>query len=65
MAQWANVLFTDESSFCLDFMDRRTRVWLRANEQINDATVVERNPYGGGSIKVWDGLHAILISIRS
>ncbi len=27
--QWNNVLFTDESRFCVDFADRRPRVWAQ------------------------------------
>ena len=30
---WAPVLFTDESRFCVDFTDRRARVWRMPNER--------------------------------
>ena len=30
---WAPVLFTDESRFCVDFTDRRARVWRMSNER--------------------------------
>jgi hypothetical protein len=29
MQHWRHVLFTDEKRFCLDFTDRRARVWKR------------------------------------
>ena len=46
--QWAQVLFTDESRFCLDPTDRRNRVWRRHGERFADEAVLERNRYGGG-----------------
>ena len=46
-------LFTDESSYCLDFTDRRARVWRRRGERFQDANISERDRYGGGSIMVW------------
>ena len=55
-ADWASVLFTDESRFCLDFHDGRNQVWRRRNERYCDATVVEHDRYGGGSVMVWAGI---------
>ena len=46
---WAPVLFTDESRFCLDFTDRCARVWRMPNE---------RDRFGGGSVMVWAGISA-------
>lgn len=53
---WAPVLFTDESRYCLDFTDRRQRVWRRQRERFNDAYINEHDRYGGGSIMVWGGI---------
>lgn len=53
---WASVLFTDESRYCLDFTDRRQQVWRREHERFHDAYVAEHDRYGGGSIMVWGGI---------
>ena len=49
---WVQVLFTDESRYCLDFTDRRHRVWRRQRERFHDANISEHDRYGGGSIMV-------------
>ena len=53
---WDAVLFTDESKYCLDFTDRRARVWRRHGERFRDANIAEHDRYGGGSIMVWAGI---------
>ena len=58
--QWATVLFTDESRFPLDMLDRRRRVWRRRGERYANCAIVEHDRYGGGSLMVWGG-----ISVRS
>ena len=58
--QWATVLFTDESRFVLDMLDRRRRVWRRRGERYANCNVVEHDRYGGGSVMVWGG-----VSVRS
>ena len=58
--QWAAVLFTDESGFLLDMLDRRRRVWRRRGERYANCAIVEHDRYGGGSLMVWSG-----ISVRS
>ena len=58
--QWATVLFTDESRFLLDMLDRRRRVWRRRGERYANCAIVEHDRYGGGSLMVWGG-----ISVRS
>ena len=55
-AEWANVLFTDESRFNLHHNDGRARVYRRRGERLNDACVYERDHYGGGSVMVWAGI---------
>ena len=54
--QWSTVLFTDESVFRLSCADGRTRVWRRKIERFADCNIIERDPYGGGSVMVWAGI---------
>ena len=58
--QWATVLFTDESRFLLDMLDRRRHVWRRRGERYTNCAIVEHDRYKGGSLMVWGG-----ISVRS
>ena len=55
---WAPVLFTDESRFCVDFTDRRARVWRMPNERFAPVCVAEHDRFGGGSVVVWAGISA-------
>ena len=55
---WAPVLFTDESRFCVDFTDRRARVWRMPNEHFAPVCVAEHDRFGGGSVMVWAGISA-------
>ena len=55
---WALVLFTDESRFCVDFTDRRARVWRMPNERFAPVCVAEHDRFGGGSVMVWAGISA-------
>ena len=52
---WANILFTDESSFHLDSSDSdvKSRVYRRIGESYADACVIQCRSYGGGSL--WCG----------
>ena len=54
--QWSTVLFTDESVFRLSRADGRTCVRRRKNERFADCNIIERDPYGGGSVMVWAGI---------
>lgn len=53
--QWSRVLFSDESRYTLSFNDGRVRVWRRPGERFIDATILEHNRHGGGSLMVWAG----------
>ena len=55
-AEWANVLFTDESRFNLFHNDGRMRVYRRRGERLNDDCVYQRDHNGGGSVMVWAGV---------
>ena len=54
--QWATVLFTDESRFLLDMLDRRRHVWRRRGERYANCAIVEHDRYGGASLMVWGGI---------
>ena len=54
--QWRNVVFSDESRYCISTEDGRTRVWRRRGERFNDDCMLERDPWGGPSIMVWGGI---------
>ena len=54
---WTPVLFMDESKFCIDFNDRRARVWkARYNERFTPVCVSEHDRYIKGSVMVWAGI---------
>ncbi|KMQ91674.1 transposable element tc1 transposase [Lasius niger] len=54
--QWNNVLFTDESRFCLLSSDRRVHVWRRQGHRFEQNCVEPVRAFGGGSIMVWSGI---------
>ena len=56
--QWANVMFSDESRFCLRKVDGRLRVWRRPGERFADVCVQEVTAFGGGSGMIWAGITA-------
>ncbi|KAK7101718.1 hypothetical protein V1264_020055 [Littorina saxatilis] len=43
--RWQNVLFRDESRFCIDHADGRVRVWRRSGYRYADNCVVENNAW--------------------
>ena len=51
--EWGNVLFTDESRFCLRSPDGRERVWRRPDERFVQCCISERIPFGAGNVMVW------------
>lgn len=53
---WARVLFTDESRFCLFRNDGRVRVFRRRGERLAPNCVREVHPFGGGGVMVWGGI---------
>lgn len=54
--QWRNVIFSDESRYCISTADGRTRLWRRRGERYDDNCMMERNAWGGPSIMVWGGI---------
>ena len=51
-------LFTHESRFHLDNSDGRSRGYRRVGERFHDSCVIQRRPFGGGSVMVWGGISA-------
>ena len=56
MADWANVLFVDETRISLRANDGRARVYHARGERFNESCVVETEPFGGGSIMMFAGI---------
>ena len=56
MADWANVLFVDETRISLRGNDGRARVYHARGERFNENCVVETEPFGGGSIMMFAGI---------
>nr|KAG5686811.1 hypothetical protein BaRGS_032028 [Batillaria attramentaria] len=54
--RWQNVLFTNESRFCIDHADGRVRVWRRRGDRYADNCVVENNACGGPSLMLWGAI---------
>ncbi|KAK7106741.1 hypothetical protein V1264_017962 [Littorina saxatilis] len=54
--QWRNILFTDESRFCISHVDGRVRVWRRRGERYAGDCVMEHNAQGGPNVMVWGGI---------
>lgn len=53
---WGNVLFTDESRFCLYTSDRRIPVYRRDGERYFQCNIRPSTNFGGGSIMLWGGI---------
>jgi hypothetical protein len=51
--QWRNIIFSDESRYCISTADGRKRVWRRRGEQFSDYCVVKRDSWVGPCIMVW------------
>lgn len=54
--EWRRVLFTDESRFCVNFVDGRQKMWRYRGERYNPTNFTETVAYGGGSVMVWGGI---------
>ncbi len=56
--QWGNVLFSDESRFCLKRTDGRILVWRRRGERNARACTVPKKAFYGCSVMMWGGMTA-------
>ena len=50
---WTPIPFTDESRFCVDFTDRRARVWRMRNESFAEVYIAEHGRMAG--LQLWCG----------
>ena len=50
--QWNHVMFSDESRFTVDFLDRHRRDWCQGYKHFHDVNVIRHDPHGGGSVMV-------------
>ena len=55
--EWQNVLFSDESRFCLHKNDGRVQVWRRRGERPTAACVKGSKAFNGGSVMIWAGVN--------
>ena len=55
---WRDVVFSDESRFCVSHSDGRVRVYRRAGERYRNNCVVQRDRFGGPSVMVWAAINA-------
>uniref|UniRef100_A0A667ZNY4 Transposase Tc1-like domain-containing protein n=1 Tax=Myripristis murdjan TaxID=586833 RepID=A0A667ZNY4_9TELE len=53
---WRNVMFSDESRFCLRHLDRRVKAWRRRGERYADCCTDRVTSFGGVSVMVWGGI---------
>ena len=53
---WRNVMFSDESRFCLQQLDHRVKVWRRRGERYADCCTDRVTSFGGGSVMVWGSI---------
>lgn len=51
--EWKNVVFSDESRFCLFHCDGRMRVWRRVGERYHADCLMPTMKFGGGSVMMW------------
>ena len=56
LKMWRNVMFSDESRFCLRQLDRRVEVWRRRRERYADCCTDRVTSFGEGSVMVWAGI---------
>ena len=51
--RWQEVLFSDESCFCISNADGRIRVWRRQNERLAACCINEVDRWGGANVMIW------------
>lgn len=55
-AEWNEIVFTDESPFCLQHHDGRIRVWRHRGERMLNSFVMHRHTGPAPGIMVWSGI---------
>ncbi|GFX27950.1 transposable element Tcb1 transposase [Trichonephila clavipes] len=56
VAEWNEVVFTDESRICLQHHDGRIRVWRRRGERMLNSCVFHHHTGPASGIMVWGGI---------
>ncbi|GFV09833.1 transposable element Tcb1 transposase [Trichonephila clavipes] len=56
VAEWNEVVFTDESHICLTHHDDRIRVWRHCGERMLNGCVMHHHTGPAASIMVWGGI---------
>ncbi|GFV26268.1 transposable element Tcb1 transposase [Trichonephila clavipes] len=56
VAEWNEVVFTDESRICLQQHDGRIRVWRHRGERVLNSCVMHRHTGHAPGIMVWGGI---------
>ncbi|GFX35558.1 transposable element Tc1 transposase [Trichonephila clavipes] len=56
LAEWNEVVFTDESRICLQHHDGRVRVWKHRGERMLNSCVMNRHTGPAPDIMVWSGI---------
>ncbi|GFS84794.1 transposable element Tcb1 transposase [Trichonephila clavipes] len=56
VAEWNEVVFTDESRICLQHHDGRIRVWRHRGERMLNSCVMHRHTGPAPGIMVWGGI---------
>lgn len=54
--EWNDIVFTDESRFCLQHHDGRIRVWRHRGERLLNCCVMHRHTGPAPGIMVWGGI---------
>ena len=54
-----DMLFGDESRFCIDHADGRFRVYRRTGKKFANACVMERGRWGKAYVIVWGASHML------
>ncbi|GFV95710.1 transposable element Tcb1 transposase [Trichonephila clavipes] len=60
MAEWNEVVFTDESRICLQHHDGRIRVWKHRGERLLNSCVMHRHTGPAPGIMIWKVLDITL-----
>ncbi|KFM60279.1 Transposable element Tcb1 transposase, partial [Stegodyphus mimosarum] len=55
-AEWNEIVFSDESHFCLEHHDDRFRVWRHRGESMLNSCVMYRHTGAASGIMVWDSI---------
>ena len=56
MHEWQNVIFSDESRFCLQHHDGRIRVWRHRGERTLEACIRHRHTGVSPDVMVWGAI---------